>query len=334
MSMSGRKIAVIGSGSWGTAVAHVLADAKHDVTIWGRDAATVEAIQTKHENPKYLKGLALSPSLKASTDLSKTIREAEWVVCSIPTQLIRKVFAPIAGEMQGKPIINTSKGIEGGTHATVSEIFAEVAPKSPYVILSGPSFAQEVVQRLPTLVTLASKNEAILKAVQEAFSTSYFRAYRSSDVIGVELAGALKNVVAIASGMVAGLKLGYNSQAAIINRGIAEITRMGIKRGADPMTFLGLAGMGDLILTCTGPLSRNRRVGVSLGEGKKLPDIQRELGGVAEGVYTAQSAFELAQRNNVEMPITEQVFQILYLNGTPQEALTQLMSRGLKEEWT
>ncbi len=331
--MSTKNIAVIGCGSWGTAVANVFCDAGSSVTLWGRDAITVDEILKLHMNSKYLKGFKLSPSLKASTDLNGTIAEADWVVCSIPTQQIRKVFSPVAKELAGKPLINTSKGIEVGTNATVSEIFAEVAPSSPYIILSGPSFAQEVVQHLPTLVTLASKNESVLKEVQHQLSTPYFRAYRSTDVPGVELAGALKNVVAIASGMVTGLKLGYNAQAAIINRGIAEITRMGLKRGADPMTFLGLAGMGDLILTCTGPLSRNRRVGVSLGEGKKLADIQRELGGVAEGVYTAQSAFELAQKSGIEMPITEQVNKIIYRDGTPQKALSELMSRGLKEEW-
>lgn len=332
--MNAKRIAVIGSGSWGTAVANVLADAGNDVTIWGRDEVAIDAIQKSHENVKYLKGQKLNPALKASTDLAKTVASAEWVICSIPTQQIRKVFAPIAKDLGDKPVVNTSKGIEIGTHMTVSEIFQEISPRSPYVILSGPSFAEEVVKRLPTLVTLASKDEKVLHAIQESLSTPYFRAYRSSDVVGVELAGALKNVVAIASGMVTGLALGYNSQAAIINRGIAEITRMGVKRGAEPMTFMGLAGTGDLILTCTGPLSRNRRVGVALGEGKKLPQIQRELGGVAEGVFTAQSAYELAQRTGVEMPITEQVYKILYHDGTPQGAVTALMSRGLKEEWS
>jgi glycerol-3-phosphate dehydrogenase (NAD(P)+) len=199
--------------------------------------------------------------------------------------------------------------------------------------LSGPSFALEVAKRLPTAVTLASdKLEAVAK-VQQALATPYFRSYTSKDVAGVEFAGSLKNVVAIASGIVTGLNLGYNAQAALINRGIAEIMRIAKAFHADPFTFLGLAGTGDLILTCTGPLSRNRKVGVLLGEGKKLEEIQKELGGVAEGVYTAKSAFELSQKAGIELPITEQVYRILYENSTPAVALQSLMGRELKEEW-
>ncbi len=327
------RIAIVGAGSWGTAVANVFADVGGDVTLWGRDAEAVRHIHERHENHKYLKGVMLNVALKASRDLSGTLAAADIVVCSIPTQQIRSVFAPYAELLAGKTIVNTSKGIEIGTDARVSEIFAELAPSAKYVALSGPSFALEVVQRLPTAVTVASTDKESASEIQRLMSTPYFRAYTSRDVVGVELAGALKNVVAIASGMVTGLKLGYNAQAALINRGIVEMARMGRKLGAEPLTFLGLAGMGDLVLTCTGPLSRNRRVGVLLGEGKKLDQIQRDLGGVAEGVFTARSSRDLARKHGIEMPIGEQIYGIVHDGVSPSKALSSLMGRDLKEEW-
>lgn len=327
------KVGVVGLGSWGTAVANVFVDAGNPVSIWGRDAAVVDAINERHQNPKYLKDLSLSPKLKATTDLEKLVSESKIVVCGIPTQQIRNVFQPIAKLLKNKQLVNTSKGIEVKTHLRVSEIFQQIAPTAKYTILSGPSFAQEVVKHLPTAVTLASTNKTSARKIQRMLSTPYFRAYTADDVVGVEYAGALKNVIAIASGMVMGLKLGYNATAATINRGIAEIVRISKKERAKPMTFLGLSGMGDLILTCTGPLSRNRTVGVLLGEGKNLEEIQKQLGGVAEGVFTAQSAYELAKEFRIEMPITEQIYKILYQGSSPQSALKALMSRDLKEEW-
>ena len=326
------KIAVIGSGAWGTGLANVFADAGHDVTIWGRNQETITKINS-HENPKYLKGISLNPKLKATLDIKTLTQDSSWIVCAIPTQQIRPVFQPLRGLLNKKLIINTSKGIEVGTHKRVSEIFEEINPKAVYSILSGPSFALEVAKRLPTAVTLASSNMEEAMKVQQALAVPYFRTYTSKDVVGVEFAGSLKNVIAIASGMVSGLKLGYNAQAALINRGIAEIMRIAKAFHGDPFTFLGLAGTGDLILTCTGPLSRNRTVGVLLGEGKKLPQVQQELGGVAEGVYTAKAAYELSKKANIELPITEQVYKILYEESTPAEALQSLMGRELKEEW-
>lgn len=327
------KIAVVGLGSWGTGVGNIFADAGRDVTVWGRDAELVNHINHKHENRKYLKGISLNPKLKASGDLIQVVKDADWIVCAIPTQEIRNVFLPIAPILKNKHIINTSKGIEVGTHFRVSEIFHQIAPESPYTILSGPSFALEAVKRLPTAVTLASKRIEDAAKIQQALSTSYFRSYTSRDVTGVEFAGALKNVVAIAAGIASGLHLGYNAQAAIINRGIAEIMRLAKAFHADPFTFLGLAGTGDLILTCTGPLSRNRKVGILLGEGKTLTQIQKDLGGVAEGVFTAKSAYELSTHAGIELPITEQIYRILYEGTTPAEALQTLMGRDLKEEW-
>jgi glycerol-3-phosphate dehydrogenase (NAD(P)+) len=327
------KIAVIGSGSWGTAVANIFADQGYSTTVWGRDAEVVAQIQHHHENRKYLKGISLSEKLAASSDLAATLKAADVIVCSIPTQQIRSVFGTHRDLVQGKLVVNTSKGIEMGTHLLVSQIFKEITPDSPYVMLSGPSFASEVARRLPAACAAAASDLARANQLQHMLSNNYFRIYSSTDVVGVEVAGALKNVVAIASGMVNGLKLGYNAQAAIINRGIAEMMRLGNVMGAQSLTFLGLSGMGDLILTCTGPLSRNRKLGEALGEGKKVADIQRELGGVAEGVYTARSAHELSLRLKIEMPITEQIYRIVYENGTPQQAVTELMSRDLKQEW-
>jgi len=326
------KVAVIGAGSWGTAVANLYADQGGEVRIWGRDTAVVEQINSLHQNIKYLKGISLNAKLKATTDFAGVLDFADLVVCAIPTQQIRTVFGPESKRLQGKPLVNTSKGIEIQTLKRVSEIFQELTPTSIYSVLSGPTFAQEVAKRLPAAITLASTDKLFAEAMQHRLSNNYFRVYTAADVIGVEIAGALKNVVAIATGVSSGLELGYNAQAAIINRGVAEIMRMAKKMGASPMTFLGLAGMGDLILTCTGPLSRNRTLGIKLGEGKKLPAIQKELGGVAEGVYTTKAAFELSLKMGIEMPINRQVYAILYEASTPQQALIELMSRDLKEE--
>ncbi len=332
--MKKKKILVVGSGAWGTALANVFADAGSETVIWGRDADVIQSINTHHENQKYLKGIKLSKALRATTDLKTAIKESDIIVCSIPTQQIRSVFSSLSELIGKKHIVNTSKGIEQGSHERVSQIFKEICPNATYTILSGPSFALETAMRLPTAVTLASKNIEDATEIQTLTATPYFRGYTTTDVVGVEYAGALKNVIAIASGIVTGLKLGYNAQAAVINRGIAEIMRLAKQEKSDPLTFLGLAGTGDLILTCTGPLSRNRKFGQLLGEGKKIDEIQKELGGVAEGYYTAQSAFELAQIKKIDMPITEEMYKILYKGSTPGQALKELMSRELREEWT
>ena len=326
------KVTVVGSGSWGTAIANIFADAGSDTLLWGRDTETVRSIQNQSENSKYLKGYKLNSQLKATTDLDAALEHADWVVCSIPTQKIRQVLAPVSDRLNGKTIINTSKGLEMGTHMRVSQIFGSFCPDSPYAMLSGPSFAQEVVERQPTAVTLASADKTLAERIQKKTAAPYFRSYTTVDTVGVELAGALKNVVALATGIVRGTKLGYNAQAAVITRGLAEIVRMGKKLGADPATFQGLAGMGDLVLTCTGPLSRNLRAGMFIGAGKPLDEIVQALGGVAEGIYTAQSAFELATAQGIEMPILAEIHSILYEGKTPQKALASLMGRDLREE--
>jgi glycerol-3-phosphate dehydrogenase (NAD(P)+) len=332
-SEASKRVAVIGMGSWGTALANVFADAGSSVTLWGRDEKSVKDLQETHRNEKYLKGIQLNSALKASPDLSEVLKKADVVVCSIPTQQIRNVFKSEASLLSGKIVVNSSKGIEIRTHKRVSEIFAEIAPKAIYSILSGPSFALETAKRLPTAVTIAAKDPAVAAEIQKLTATGYFRAYTSDDVTGVEFAGALKNVIAIASGMVVGLKLGYNAQAAIINRGIVEILKLGKCRSADPLTFMGLAGVGDLILTCTGPLSRNRKLGELLGEGKKFEEAKAQLGGIAEGYYTAHSAFELSQAYQIDTPIIREVYEILYQSKSPLEALKSLMSRELRQEW-
>ncbi|MBI1860211.1 MAG: NAD(P)-dependent glycerol-3-phosphate dehydrogenase [Deltaproteobacteria bacterium] len=326
-------ITVLGSGSFGTALANVLADNGHNVLLWGRDRGVIAAINGEHFNPKYLKGTPLNSNIKATAELSLAFTHSDTLICAIPAQKIRSVLTQHQAELPTKTIINTAKGIEVGTQLLVSEIFAQLSPKSPYAILSGPSFAAEVAQRLPTAITAASQTTGLAEKVQALFNNRYFRVYAGHDVRGVELAGSLKNVIAIGSGVVTGLKLGYNAQAAIINRGVAEMARLAQKMKADPMTFLGLAGMGDLVLTCTGPLSRNRTVGVLLGEGKPLADIEKQLGGVAEGVYTAESAYVLSQQLGVEMPITEQTYKILYQGQKCSKALEELMARDPKSEW-
>jgi glycerol-3-phosphate dehydrogenase (NAD(P)+) len=254
-------------------------------------------------------------------------------VNALPTQAIRSVFEPVSELLKNKHLMNTAKGIEIGTDLRVSEVFGELQKDCIYSILSGPSFALETAQKHPTAVTVASLKSGEAEAIQKLMAVPYFRIYTSTDVIGVELAGALKNVIAIASGVVSGLGLGYNTQAALINRGLAEIIRFGKKLGAEPLTFFGLAGMGDLILTCTGPLSRNRNFGIAVGQGKTVVEALKLIGGVAEGYYTAKSAFSLAQKHQTEMPILEQIFKILYEGKNPKQALSDLMSRELKDEW-
>jgi glycerol-3-phosphate dehydrogenase (NAD(P)+) len=329
-----KKITTIGCGSWGTALANIFAENGLNSTIWGRDESAVQNIQQKHLNPKYLKNIPLNPKLKATSNIEEAFRNSDCIVCSIPTQNIRSVFSPYKKLWEGKPILNSSKGIEIKTHYKVNEIFKEMSSSTPFLVLSGPSFAEEVALKLPTLVTVASEDKDLTAEFQKLVTNSYFRAYTSTDVVGIELAGALKNVVAIASGLVAGLKLGFNAQAAIINRGMVEIARLGNIMNAKMETFLGLSGMGDLILTCTGPLSRNRKLGVGLGEGKKLSEVVQIIGGVAEGMYTAQSGFELSVQHKIEMPITEQVYQIIYKGLKPEQAMKNLMSRDLTEEWS
>ena len=330
------KIAVIGAGSWGTTLADLLAKKGHAVTLWAYEPELVQEMRETGENGMFLPGIKLSPDLAFTNDLEEAYRGCTMVLCVVPSQLVRRVMA---GSLQFIPeaaiIVSASKGIEVDTVATVSEIYEEILPAQQYArfaALSGPSFAREVAQEMPTAVTAASKSEEVARRVQEAFTTSFFRVYRNEDVIGVELGGAIKNVIAIAAGISDGLGFGCNTRAALITRGLAEMTRLGVAMGAQPATFAGLAGMGDLVLTCTGDLSRNRSVGIQTGQGRKLPEILGEMRMVAEGVKTTESAYNLAKKLGVEMPIIEQMYKMLYEDKPARQAVLELMTRNLKAE--
>lgn len=326
-------VSVIGAGSWGTTLAHLLAEKGHDVTLWAFEKDIADEINRSHTNSTYLPGVSLYPGLKASADLGRTVRDARYILSVVPAQFTRKVYREIAGSIsRDSVIISASKGIEQGTLMTVSQVLSEITGCA-IAVLSGPSFAKEVINRMPTAVTLAVDDPAAGLQLQEIFNTNYFRVYTHSDVLGVELGGSLKNVIAIASGICDGLGLGHNARAALITRGLAEIVRLGRSMGADPRTFSGLSGLGDLVLTCTGPLSRNYTVGVNLGRGMTLRDILASTKSVAEGVATALSAFELSRKHSVEMPIVEQVHEVIYKDRNPAEAVTSLMNRALKAEF-
>ncbi|MEE8574599.1 MAG: NAD(P)H-dependent glycerol-3-phosphate dehydrogenase [Thermodesulfobacteriota bacterium] len=327
-----KKIAVLGAGSWGTALANHLAGKGYDVSLWMRDSELSKHILANGINNVYLPEVKLSENLKPTCDLAGALNGTRFVVSSIPSHGIRAVFSKAAPLLAEEAlIVNTAKGIEVDTGLTVSGIFSELGLNNT-AILSGPSFAKEVCERLPCAIVAASENDEAAKRVQSVFNSSIFRVYTSSDVIGVELGGALKNVMAIASGIIDGLKLGLNARAALITRGLAETTRLGARMGAKPDTFYGLSGLGDLVLTCTGALSRNLQVGRRLGEGKTLTEIMADMKMVAEGVKTSKAVKKLANEFKVEMPITEEVNNILYKDKSPKKAVMELMSRELKEE--
>ena len=326
-------IAVLGAGSWGTTLACLLCEKGYDVSLWAFEREIVDEINREGRNSIYLPGFDLPPGLKATNDYGEALGRARYVLSVVPTQFTRTVFRECVKYLhEDSVIISASKGIEQGTLLTVSSIVQEISGFR-CAALSGPSFAREVIKKSPTAVTLATLDPATGLLLQEIFNTNYFRVYTHSDVLGVELGGALKNVVAIASGISDGLGLGFNARAALITRGIAEMVRLGEGMGADKRTFSGLSGIGDLVLTCTAALSRNYSVGVKLGEGMKLSDILSSTKSVAEGVATALSAFELSKRHSVEMPIVEQVFRVLYEDKKPAEAVYELMNRALKSEF-
>lgn len=329
------KIGVVGAGSWGTALADLLARGGHEVLIWAREPEVVESINTIHQNTLFLPDAPLAESLRAVGEIGEAVRGAEIVVSAAPSHAVRRVAGDIAAALDGpRPpiVVSVSKGLEEESHKTMSDVLAETIPGTPIVALSGPSFAVEVYQRQPTAVVVASRDAGAAETAQEAFSTSTFRVYTSTDVRGVELGGALKNVIAIAAGLLDGLGLGNNSRAALITRGLAEMTRVGEALGASPTTFAGLAGMGDLILTATGALSRNRSLGIELAKGRSLDAILAERRTVAEGVRTAKAALALGREVGVELPITSEVEQILFEGKSPEQAVRDLMGREPKAE--
>jgi glycerol-3-phosphate dehydrogenase (NAD(P)+) len=331
-----RRIGVLGAGNWGTTLADLLARQGHEVRVWSFEADLVERINTTHENERYLPGITLSERLRATAEIAAAVTGADVVVSVSPSQHVRGVMAEAAAAMRPDAlVVSASKGIETRTLATMAEVLAEVLPAPAAqrtCFLSGPSFALEVARGQPTAVAVASASAAAAGEAQALFQTPVFRVYTNPDVRGIELAGALKNVIAVGAGMATGLGLGHNTLSALITRGLAEIARLGVALGADPLTFSGLAGMGDLILTCTGGLSRNRHVGEELGRGRPLEAILGEMAMVAEGVETTRAAHALAQRTGVEMPITAEVHRVLFEGAHPREAVENLMTRDPKPE--
>jgi glycerol-3-phosphate dehydrogenase (NAD(P)+) len=330
------RVGVIGAGSWGTALAYLLADKGYPVTLWAYETDVVESVNTDHENRLFLDGIRLPDNLVATGDLEQACRDKDLILCVTPSHIVRRVMSRAAAFLpDGVPIVSATKGIENDSLMTVSEVLEEVLPIRfhPWLAyLSGPSFAREVAQHVPTAVVVASYSEKLSRQVQLAFNHDYFRVYRSHDVVGVEVGGSLKNVIAIAAGIADGMGFGYNARAAIITRGLAEMSRMAVAKGANPLTLAGLSGMGDLVLTCTGGLSRNRQVGMKLGEGASIESILADMSMVAEGVKTAQSVHDLSRKMGVEMPICDGVYSILYEGKTARQALLDLMGRELKRE--
>lgn len=330
------RIGVVGAGSWGTALAHLLASKGNPVSLWHRDPAVVQAINSTHKNPKYLKDVKLPESIKATLVLEEAVEEQELVVSVVPSHAVREVMGRAAKSLgEGTLLVSASKGIENETLLTMHGVFKEIIPEKHWrniAFLGGPSFAKEVAMQLPTAVSIAAENLDAAKRAQAAFATPYMRAYTTTDVVGIELGGAIKNVLAIAAGISEGLQFGHNARAALVTRGLAEMARLGTKMGANPITFAGLGGLGDLILTATGDLSRNRKVGLLLGQGKTLEQIREEMDQVAEGIKTAVSAHHLAKKLGIEMPLCNAVYTILYEKKDARTAVVELMTRELKDE--
>jgi glycerol-3-phosphate dehydrogenase (NAD(P)+) len=329
------KVAVVGGGAWGTALADLLARKGEQVTLWAREPEVIESVNRRHRNDVFLPGAELAPGLRAESALDAALRGAETVVSAAPSHAVRTVMTAAAAVLgQGRPlVVSASKGLDPDRLERPSSVLSEVLPAgTPVAVLSGPSFALEVFQRQPTAVVAAAQDHAVAQRTQRVFSTSYFRVYSHTDVVGVELAGALKNVIALAAGILEGLGLGFNTRAALITRGLAEITRLGVALGAQPMTFAGLAGMGDLILTATGALSRNRSLGVALGQGHTMAQALAGKAAVVEGVNTTRTAVALGERHGVELPIAREVFNVLFEHKAPRQAISDLMERELKAE--
>jgi len=328
------KVAVIGGGAWGTALADLLARKGEQVTLWAREPEVVESVNQRHMNDLFLPGAPLAPTLAAARDIASVVRDAEVIVSAAPSHAVRPVMTQAARSITRTPlIVSASKGLDPDKLERPSAVLVEVLPAgTPIAVLSGPSFALEVYQRQPTAVVAAAADHAVAERAQRLFSTPHFRVYSHTDVIGVELGGALKNVIALAAGILEGLGLGFNTRAALITRGLAEITRLGVALGAQPMTFAGLAGLGDLILTATGALSRNRGLGVALGQGQSVAQALAKTQAVVEGVNTARTAVALGERHGVDLPISREVANVLFKNKSPKQAVSDLMERELKAE--
>jgi len=329
-------VGVVGAGSWGTALAALLAKKGHKVDLWAREPEVVAEIRDFRENRTFLAGVALPAGITATDDLAEAAGGKDILLSVVPSQFVSSVFHGVSSHLDPKTqVVSASKGIEVATGRRMDEVFSSLLPREQahaLTFLSGPSFALEVSAEGPTAVVVASRSEQSALQAQGAFQTDYFRVYTNPDVLGVELGGALKNVIALAAGVIAGMGFGHNALAALMTRGLAEITRLGVAMGADPATFSGLAGMGDLVLTCTGALSRNRTFGYRIGQGEVAADILGSTKTVAEGVRTVQAVRALAEKYGVEMPISEEVHALLWEGRDPREALRNLMLRGPKPE--
>ncbi len=326
-------ITVVGAGSWGTTLACLLSTKGFDITLWVYEKKLADEMAETRRNNTYLPDVTLPDNVRITNSFHDALKKTRYIVNAIPAQHTRAVFTDALPHIADKAIIvSVSKGIERGTLMTVSSILKDIS-HLPVAVLSGPSFAKEVIKKLPTAVTLATEDKNTGLLLQEIFNVDNFRVYTHDDMVGVELGGALKNVMAIAAGISDSLGLGNNARATLITRGLAEMTRLGLAMGADERTFSGLSGMGDLVLTCTSPLSRNYTVGTKLGEGLKLKDILSSMKSVAEGVPTAESAYALSQKYGVEMPIIGQIYKVLYEDKDPVLAVKDLMERSLKSEF-
>lgn len=325
--------AVVGGGAWGTALADLLGRNGHDVRMWAYEWDVVEAINSSHENRRFLKGCKVNERVVAYADVTEAIDGSELVTLATPSHVLRTIIRGAKGAFRSRvPVVVAAKGIEADSLALMTDVASEELPDSTVVAISGPSFAAEVVSHQPTAVVVASRDPDAALFAQQSFSSADFRAYTHDDVTGVEIGGALKNVIAVATGIAEGVGLGYNARAALITRGLAEMTRLGTKLGAEAATLAGLAGLGDLVLTCTGSLSRNRSLGVEIGRGKTLNEVLAGRETVAEGVITTRSARALSVREGVEMPIVDAVYRVLFEGQPPRDAINALMSRELRSE--
>ena len=328
-------VSVLGTGAWGTTFAAVLADAGCRVRLWGRDEQVVAEITHGHRNTRNLPGVDLPAGVVATTDLDGAVRDAEVLAVALPSQSVREVLTPYAGRVRADgTVVSLMKGVELGTDQRMSQVLGEVLRVPPHrvAVVSGPNLAKEIADRQPTATVVAAEDEAVAQRVAACCASGYFRPYTNTDVVGVELGGAVKNIIALAVGMAQGGGYGDNTKATIITRGLAEITRLGTELGADPATFAGLAGLGDLVATCASPLSRNHTLGAHVGAGRNLEEAVTATGGTAEGVKSCRSVLELAQRHGVDMPITAAVVAVLH-EGLPVQAMTQaLLSRPRKDE--
>ncbi|AEF26158.1 NAD(P)H-dependent glycerol-3-phosphate dehydrogenase [Streptococcus parauberis] len=334
--MNKQKVAILGPGSWGTALSQVLIDNGHQVILWGDSEQQITEINTEHTNTRYFNDIVLDERITATTNLKEALAEVDAILFVVPTKVTRLVAKQVAEVLDHKvTIMHASKGLEPGTHERLSTVISEEIPtelRSDIVVVSGPSHAEETIVRDITLITAASKDLDSAKYVQSLFSNRYFRLYTNSDVIGVETAGALKNIIAVGAGALHGLGYGDNAKAAVITRGLAEITRLGVKLGANPLTYSGLSGVGDLIVTGTSVHSRNWRAGDALGRGEKLEDIERNMGMVIEGISTTKVAYEIAQELGVYMPITSAIYRVIYEGAEVKASILEMMSNEFRSE--